>query len=63
MFGKDGEESRFRWVVSKKLFLFDKMCEVGVSLLKAYVDVVVDDLRWDEIYWGLNLVIICDKEY
>ena len=61
--GKDGEENRFRWAASKKPLPLDKTREVGVPLPKAHVDVAADDLRWDEIHWGSNSVIIRDKEY
>jgi hypothetical protein len=61
--GKENEEDKFRWCVSKKPLPLDKMREVGVPLPKAHVDVVDDDLRWDEINWGLNSLFVRGKEY
>jgi hypothetical protein len=41
----------------------EKTQEVGVPLPKAHVDVVADNLKWGEILWGSNSVIIRGKEY
>jgi hypothetical protein len=61
--GKENDEDKFRWSVSKKPLPLDKMREVGVPLPKAHVDVIDDDLRWDEINWGLNSLFVRGKEY
>lgn len=61
--GKEGEEDRFKWAVSKKPLPLEDTIKAGVPLPKANIDVVEDDLRWDEIQWGSNAVIVRGKEY
>lgn len=61
--GKEGVEDRFKWAASKKPLPLEDTLNVGVPLPKANVDVVADDLRWDEIQWGSNSVIVRGKEY
>lgn len=60
---KDDEEDTFKWAASKKALPLEKTQEVGVPLPKAHVDVVADNLKWGEILWGSNSVIIRGKEY
>jgi hypothetical protein len=61
--GKVDEEDKFKWALSKKPLPLEKTREVGVPLPKAYVDIVADNLRWDEIYWGSSSIIVRGKEY
>lgn len=61
--GKEGDEDKFKWAVSKKPLPLEETLAAGVPLPKSYIDVAEDDLRWDEIQWGSNSVIVRGKEY
>ncbi|XP_071915193.1 uncharacterized protein [Coffea arabica] len=62
----DGESvviDAFRWSRCKNILHETKMISIGIPLPLEHVEVLADNLEWEDINWTSTGVVIAGKEY